>query len=330
MKVIFGILLSLNFLVSSGQSASNSSHVNFSGLDRSFSSAAISSANATIQLNKWRQQTQLQPEDATAWLNYYNWQDREKSGTTGDKKEALQHIFKSAERSIAGTWQYSLMTFLKSGKRDSSALFDAVTRSDEKATLYPYVVQYALIRENKFLLAQYCEDVNRTNPLSPLMYEYHYNALMSAGQQATIYARGLNDLVPMAVLQQVYGVRKDVHLKYYEGSAAENSYLCLSAGKDELTKYPNAIYTGLLIKLGSEEELKKHYESNLSFARLDATAALSADEAIVYKNYLPAFILLYRMYKKSNDPQLPLLEKRLRKLAQLTATGDKIDQLIAE
>jgi hypothetical protein len=43
---------------------------------------------------------------------------------------------------------------------------------------------------------------------------------MSAAPNATIYAKGLQDLVPLAVLQQVFLVRKDIVLKYNENKLA--------------------------------------------------------------------------------------------------------------
>ena len=294
---------------------------------------ASSAEGTTAQVNTWKQQTQQQPQDAGAWLNYYNWLDRSKEIDLPEKKSQLNSIVASSGKYIAGSWQYALMLFLQSGKRDSASLFTAMDRSADKKTLYPYAIQYAAIQHDEKKLMEYCSALNDAAPLSTSLQEYHRNVLMSAEKNADIYAKGLHDLVPMLVLQQVYQVRRDIHLRYYEDEVIEtgNTYLCLSLGQDLLQKFPDAGYTGLLVKAGDKTsfpELEKHL-LHFSLSYLQTATGLPADEKLIYRNYLPSIILLYKNYKTKNDPKADRWKQILLKLAEMTETGETINKIIA-
>jgi hypothetical protein len=143
---------------------------------------------------------------------------------------------------------------------------------------------------------------------------------MSADSNATIYGRGLNDIVPMAILQQVYNVRKDIHLRYYTGYTKEtgHTYLCLSLGRESLSQYPQAAYTGLLVKLAGDpgiDELKKHTEYDFDLHELETEVHPATDIDQLYKNYLPGFILLYKNYRQSGNRRAEKIKEYINKIA---------------
>lgn len=293
------------------------------------SSPIAASGNAAAQTETWRRQILTNPVDANAWLNYYTWKER----SDANNKTELREIYAASSDKIAGTWQHSLIQFLQSGRRDSASLFTALRLSYSNPALYPYAVQYTIIANDDVLLPLYCKALNEAAPLPPALYEYHLNTLLSAGQNATVYAKGLNDLVPLAVLQQVYGIRKDLQLKYYEGPVNEaNAYLCLSLGKEVLQQYPNAEYTGILVKMGNAEtalestEIPEKY--NLHY--LKNASSLSEAEKLIYKNYLPSFIILYKSYVNQNDKKAQEWKSIIEKLGVLTDSEAVIKNALAK
>ena len=328
------LLLSAIFSIFSSSVAIAQAQIQSPNIETMGTMALPATVSVSVQVNNWKQQTQQQPNDAGAWLNYYNWLNRSRESEFPRKKDELKDVVSKSGRYIAKSWQYSLMVFIQSGKRDSVSLFQAMGRAEDKTILYPYAIQYAAIRHDEKLLRNYCTLLNNTLPLSRNLYEYHFNSLMSAEKNATIYARGLHDLVPMLTLQQVHHVRRDIHLEYYadEIPNTQNAYLCLSLGAGILEQYPGASYTGLLVRLDNATtfpELEKHVLQDFSLLQLEGITSLTENEQLIYRNYLPAFILLYKNYKTASDQRAVHWKKLLLKLAQITGAEESVNKIIA-
>jgi hypothetical protein len=267
------------------------------------------STSSRLQANEissaWENEISETPSSANAWLNYYIWTERDKQLSTPEKKLKLSQAIEKARNNIGNSGEYQLMIFLHSGKKDNAALTKAIALLKDPAEAYSYAIQYAITEQQLSNLSSYCRELDSKRPMDAGLREYHYNVLMSADSNATIYARGLNDLVPLAVLQEVHNIRKDIKLRYYPGApaATENSYLCLSLGKDVLAQFPGAGYTGLLVKLdGSNagDELIKNFETRFVVTQLSGkTTPFRYND--LQKNYLPSLIFLYRYYKKINN-----------------------------
>jgi hypothetical protein len=272
------------------------------------------------------------PAEASLWLQYYKQTDQQDYSNADDRKKIQSTILNEATSFISNSWQLPLMQFLFSNKRDRALLESALNISHNKKEIYPYAIQHGIITGDANFTSTYAFAQHEASPLSDLLYEYHYNSLMSAAPNATIYAKGLQDLVPLAVLQQVFLVRKDIVLKYYENKlapAAPNTYICLSAGKDVIAQYPNAVYTGLLVKLQankSVDELEQHLQQNFTLTGLEHATELSEAEKKIYRNYLPSFLLLYKQYQQSQDSRASDWLKTIIKLASLTGDTLKVNQ----
>jgi hypothetical protein len=257
--------------------------------------------------------------------------DRNKTLPAQEKKKKLNESAEEAEKSISGTWQYSLIIFLQSGKKDGKALLEALQKGERK-TVLPYAVQYAIITNDNSAVKNFTAELNALQPLSKAVYEYHYNTLMSADKDAVIYAKGLFDLVPLAVLQQQFNVRKDIQLKYYEGKINErNSYLTVSSGKDILSDYPKASYTGLLIKTNSPnsiKELEKHV-ADFDFSVFNSDENWNTEETAMYKNYLPSFILLYKYYYRNKNEKSLQIKNMIMKIAARAGIEDTVIKMLS-
>jgi hypothetical protein len=289
--------------------------------------------SAEQQMNSWEAEKNAEPANGKAWLNYYIWTDRNKSLSGPEKKQQLEAILNESHHFIPELYEYYLMRFFQQGKKDGDAIYKALATAPDKSVIYPYLVQYAIISGNDSLLKANCREWDSNSRLTPALYQYHYNALMSADSNALIYASGIHDLVPMAVLQQVYGVRKDIQLKYYEGTVNTQlpSYLCMSMGKEVLSEYPDAGCTGLLVKISSHQslnELRKHVEKEFNTSSLRNNAAWPPDVVHLYCNYLPALILLYRHYSASNDKRATEMKYLIRKISERAGKQEQISKII--
>lgn len=293
---------------------------------------AYSSQAITLQVESWRTEKNMAPRNATAWFNYYLWTERDKQLNSKEKRSLLSAAVADAYRFIPQSAEYSLMLYLESGKKDSTSLFKALSLSADKSLVYPYVIQYYIIQQNYTAVAEYSRKLDDLKPLSESLYTYHYNVLMSADSNAVIYGKGLYDLVPMALAQYAHKVRRDIRLHYYDGRLVKdpNAYLCLSLGKEILSLYPNAAYTGLLVKVkgvSGISELKKHIEKDMDLWFLQV-AGYWEDAEQLYKNYLPSFILLYRYYEKTGNTEAERFLNFIQKIADKAHISKEVDQLL--
>ncbi len=283
--------------------------------------------------NSWKLAVEKNRSNADAWLDYYLWTERDKKIAVLQKTSALKNAFLASEIYIGGSWQYNLIQFLQSNKTDSIAIYAALELAENKTQVLPYLIQFNIIMQNADGLMKSTSALNNLKPLSNELYEYHYNTLMSAGKNAVIYAKGIQDLVPLAIIQQQFHVREDILLKYYDGTLPknENSYLCLSIGKEIMEKYPEAAFTGLLVKSDSTnafKELEKNYNDLFDLKVLENASYTSEHTIQLYKNYLPGFILLYRYYHINNDQRAIQLKNRITKIAVKAGIEKNIHQLI--
>lgn len=281
----------------------------------------------------WQEETQINPQNAGAWLNYYIWSERSTSLPAAEKTRQLTRLVADARKHISSTAEYQLLVFFQSGKKDSTSIFKAVSLNRGNTEVFTYAIQYMFYagKQKDSRLDNWCRQLENSKPLEQSFYEYHYNTLMSADSNAVLYAKGLGDLVPLAVLQNVYGIRKDISLRYFTGNttAAANNYLCLSTGAAAMTKYPESIYTGLLIKLsgGESSELQENVE-RFKFTYLESVSYLPYDVAIMYKNYLPGFILLYRHYKNNGDNKAERIKTSILKIANSAGVITEINKAL--
>lgn len=269
------------------------------------------------------------PSNADAWILLYQNTERDKKLNAGAKEKELNFISEASTIFIKESWQFQLIQFFHSGKKNKEPLFKALQLAKDKAAIYPYLIQYSIIANDKTLLAEYAQKLYAASPLTPNVYEYQYNTLMSANTNAVIYARGIGDLVGLAMVQQATNIRKDITLKYYEeGMDLEpNAYLCLSLGREVIAKYPNAYYTGLLVSLnpaGDFTELSNHISNDFKKERLDYAVALTEPEKHLYKNYLPSFLLLYKSYENKNAAQAKWLMQKMEFIAKQAGISEEL------
>jgi hypothetical protein len=290
--------------------------------------------SAMIQSRNWERERIARPTNATAWLNNYIWTERDNGLSFFEKEDRLAAIALEAKKFIPQTAEYWLMRYLQSGKKDSAAVNTALFYASDKTLVYPYLVQSAIIHENGPVIKKYAEDLEAASPLAPAFYQYHFNVLVSADSNATIYARGLNDLVPLAILQNVYHVREDIHLKFFDGQVEKHNstYLCLSLGKEVLAKYPGSLCTGLLVKLpGAHDplELEENFGA-FQFEFLNQGGSWPEEVAQLYRNYLPGFVMLYKYFSATKDDKKEKVRALIDKIADQSGMSDEVNKLLKD
>ncbi|HRB31040.1 MAG TPA: hypothetical protein PK872_05975 [Ferruginibacter sp.] len=326
MKYIIILLFFFSSLACFGQSTGKPNQQNV--LAESFNASNLGKNNTLIALKK---QAWFAPANAMHWWNYFLALDHDESITASLKQAEMQNSISQASNFIKETWQYNLMLFIQSGKKEKDKVFKALSLAKDKNIIYPYLVQYAIIAKDKQALNEYANKLNETNPLTQNLYEYHYNTLMSATQGAFIYANGIADLVALAMVQ-AGGIRKDIELRYYDAPVIqkENAYLCLSLGRDIIRNYPKAFYTGLLICLDEAKdftEMKDHIENDFKFSFISQERKLAADEIPLYKNYLPSLILLYKSYGTAT-PMKEFIKKKIEYIAKQVNMEAQVNEIL--
>lgn len=328
MKLLFSLFFIIFSFSCFSQNINNEVYIK----KETISSSEVSKKSIS-NANKFQQQLSANPKNADTWLEYYISVERAKEYSSPQKANLLNSIYNSSGNYIKGSWQYFLVGFIQSGKKDSSSLFAALNLTNNKVLIYPYVIQYAIISHDKELVKKISQELNSAHPISPALFEYHYNTLMSSGKNSIIYAKGLDDIAPMAVLQNVYNLRPDIELRYYDGNVENsgNVYLCLSLGKDIISLYPNSVYSGLLVKLNSSSTSPAvNVQETFKLSALNNAANLTNEEKLIYKNYLPSFILLYNQLKQEKSDKSAEWKIILEKLLIITDMKNSVDKLINE
>lgn len=281
-------------------------------------------ASALQQASVWQTETQSNPANANAWLNYAVWTQRNTALTPEQKQLQLTQISNESQPYISGSGEWQLIRFLQSNKTDSAAITLALEKITDKTQVYPFAIQSAIIRQNKKELKNYCTAYAKIlAPDVDLSYSsYHGNVLRSAPDSAVIAAMGENDLVPMAIQQQVNGIRPDVRLVYYQPSVAlqyKKLFLCLTLGENILSAYrQNASFRGLLLDVSGEKNTTNPEELFIPIVNMNymKMGVFTGTLAQLHNNYLPSLILAYRYYKKINSETAERYKKLIEKIAR--------------
>lgn len=280
----------------------------------------------------WKMETRRAPYNENAWLEYYLWTARDKTIAEKKRKNNLEEIRKEAGQYISGRSSWHLMQYLSSARKDTAALWQAYTAGN-KLMILPYLVQHSIRTGNAKALERHAVELSGIKPLRPWERGYHYNVLQSALPNSVVYAQGLNDLVPMAILQQVHGVRKDLLLKWYDGHAETGSYLCLSLGAEILRHYQEAVYTGLLVRNGAvtdPAELATNLLQKFNWAYLSQDVFPDDDAVRLQRNYLPALLSLYKSYDGDLAEEKAVVYKRIQLVAARTGDWEALQKQLQQ
>ena len=165
------------------------------------------------QAKLWKNEIEKNPASEEAWYNYYNanryghFEDIENQ----DKQTRLDKIIDEMGKAIPETYTFYLLKYWNNYSMDDLALVEKAyaINPDRPDTYYPFLSQ-AEIKGDSKTMKEFCSKLYQSKDISPWLYEYNYNVLVSVKPNAILFTNGDNDTYPAWVLQQVHHIRPDV------------------------------------------------------------------------------------------------------------------------
>lgn len=159
------------------------------------------------QAELWKARTVSRPADPESWLNYFL-----ASKYAQSDPAMLTQIVNDASVSIEGTFEYHFMSCLASPF--SRTGFDHLRAAQQIQPDHPMLFA-ELMQMSEFIndiagRKAYSERLFSTGLVSQSLLNYSYNVLMSVEEDAILFTDSDNTTLPIYVLQDVLGTRRDV------------------------------------------------------------------------------------------------------------------------
>ena len=217
--------------------------------------------------------------------------------------------------------------------------------------------------------AYYSHQLFETNMMYPSLLNYAYNVLMSVGENGVLLTEGEHTTIPIWVLQDELGVRKDVKilnlellglndyqqriLKAYdietvngqldnltENNPDQSFYYALTLPKQTFEHYNDQLYVVGLASLLSETEinnyqsLKNNIEDRflMDYLTVDFNGEpKTATGRTLETNYIVPFYLLKQYYDQQGDAAKSIfLEEQIKSNADRSQIGGRVNMLLSQ
>ncbi|HCX24897.1 MAG TPA: hypothetical protein DHN29_23485, partial [Cytophagales bacterium] len=216
---------------------------------------------------------------------------------------------------------------------------------------------------------QYSSELFQTNMMYPSILNYAYNTLMSVGENGVLITEGENTTIPIWVLQDELGVRRDVKILNLELLGLENYqqqlfekydiqspigglenltennpelsfYYALTLPKQNFELLNDKLYVVGLASLLSEKEinnyetLKENIEDQflLDYLTVDFNGEpKTATGKTLETNYIVPFYLLKQYYdQQGNAAKSKFLEEQIKSIADRSQIGGRVNMLLSQ
>jgi formylglycine-generating enzyme required for sulfatase activity len=159
------------------------------------------------QVSLWRSRIASGKTDGTAWLNYYV---ASKYATVSES--ALNAIVSEMESSLKESFERNLIEALHRGYTASGFAFltKAHNTYPTHPATYASLAIFGELHHDRDARMMYAKKLFDADQLSSSLLHYSYNVLMSVEPNAVLITEGDNTSIPLYVLQDVFGYRKDV------------------------------------------------------------------------------------------------------------------------
>lgn len=155
----------------------------------------------------WKREIDRNPDSAEAWFNYYFSLAYAKAPA-----ETLRKVAETALEKWPDLFEAKLIAAMDLGFSDKGMTYYEEIRKlkpDDPEVLSMGIMR-AIIQNDATEKKRIARKFYQDKLISPSLYNYAYNLLMSVGENAVLISEGEYTTVPMLVLQEVLSVRQDV------------------------------------------------------------------------------------------------------------------------
>ncbi len=211
----------------------------------------------------WKHYLYENPTDEKGWIDYYK-----ASEYAGKSKPELSLIANTVKERFPGSFTSYYLSFREQGWSNEgvAALKKALAMKDaeEYALEDQLILDYLKDNANRLSSAQ---QVFNAGLIHASTLNYNYNLLMSVSENGILITDALHTTIPIWVLQDVMGVRKDVTILNLELARAQESYVTnvlatknLNASVDELlsSKNETQVFYALTLPRQQLQEIENH------------------------------------------------------------------------
>ena len=168
------------------------------------------------QATLWEDYLKKNPQAGDAWLNYYTASRMLKIQARTKTQEDLNAIVEDIEKAIPNSFEFHFITFWNAGAGESEKNFHHLEKAHELAPdrpeLYSDFFTYYEVQRDKEQLASFARKWFNSNDISPGLYAWNYNMLMSCDEDAILLTVGDNDTYPALILQYAKDIRTDINV----------------------------------------------------------------------------------------------------------------------
>ncbi len=175
------------------------------------------------QKDLWIKEIDKDSKNAVAWENYYNatralknisWQNTEQQEKYIKECKAISE---KAYASVPDSYQANLILWRESGNNLKSIQYlekaYELNPNNEEVLVNMLTQSKLMGKENEY--SEYCKEYYKTNDISSGLLNWGYNLLSEVDERAIIFTIGDNDTYPVWLMQESFGIRKDVEILNY-------------------------------------------------------------------------------------------------------------------
>ena len=168
------------------------------------------------QKNAWRHITQQEPQNETAWLNYYN--AARYTGWYGEPADSLVHqVMEEMRQAIPNTYTHNLCAYMSvklgfSHEADGDAYAEAalgMLPEEMQLSDYNEWVCYLAMKGQEQRLAQMAKRFFDSGCYSETVLRYSYNELAGMDQGGIYLGSGDAAIIPKWLIQEGMGLHRD-------------------------------------------------------------------------------------------------------------------------
>ena len=159
------------------------------------------------QAKAWEMETTTSVANASAWLNFYT-----ASVFSQEPPQKLTEIIRQMEMSVPDSFELLVVKGWNKGltSEAQTLLKTAYARNPERPETYALLQLLSEFELDHSGRSQFSDRLLKGTQVSSSLLNYSYNVLQSVEPSSILITEGENTTIPLYMLQDAYGIRKDV------------------------------------------------------------------------------------------------------------------------